>query len=227
MSTTEPNPGSATSRYLVLGALLLSGLLAGWAIIRAVNTDMYATPRMWTIGLTGFALVVTVCALILWSTLADPRRALTIWHGIAASFLGVGAGTLLGNLGEDNSKALWFGVGMIVAAALLLLLGLSGGSKARRKVNLVGDLKSTGVRTTAVVLNRGYLEFGESTQVNTPVTFEFSDEQGHKHRVEKRLLILPADPIEEGQETELWYDPADPEDWDRIVVQLQQEHPAP
>src|SRR3546814_9105658 len=71
------------------------------------------------------------------------------------------------------------------------------------------------------VCSSDLLEFGESTQINTPVTFEFSDEQGHKHRVEKRLLILPADPIEEGQETELWYDPAEPEDWDRIIVQLQ------
>ncbi|KRF19313.1 hypothetical protein ASG90_20745 [Nocardioides sp. Soil797] len=86
------------------------------------------------------------------------------------------------------------------------------------------ELIASGTHTMATVVDRGYGAFGESTMVNTRVWFEFTDAAGETHRIDKRLQITAADPIENGQQTQLWYDPGAPDDKDRMVVQLHREH---
>lgn len=86
------------------------------------------------------------------------------------------------------------------------------------------ELIASGTHTIATVVDRGYGAFGDSTMVNTRVWFEFTDGSGVTHRIDKRLQITENDPIENGQQTQLWYDPSAPGDKDRIVVQLHREH---
>lgn len=230
VNSVESIVGEKSGTLIGTGAvLLLSGLAAGWSITLCLQTDVLADgANMGPLALVAISLIVAVSALIVWSAEADPRRALTVWHGLAGVLAGVGIGVLVANLGNSGSgRTTAIGFGVLVAAALLLLLSLSLGGKARRKATLVDDVIRTGVKVTAFVAHKGYDGFGESSQVNTPVRFEFTDAEGVERQVEKRLMILSHDPIEKGQETDLWYDPADPDDVDRIVVQLQLDHPAP
>ncbi|QIX28356.1 hypothetical protein ncot_18485 [Nocardioides sp. JQ2195] len=107
---------------------------------------------------------------------------------------------------------------LFVVAGLALVVTKPGGPS--REEQLIAD----GTHTMATVVDRGYGAFGESTMVNTRVWFEFTDASGATHRIDKRLQITQQDPIENGQRTQLWYDPAAPDDKDRIVVQLHREH---
>lgn len=230
MNSDESTVGEKSRTLIGTGAvLLLSGLAAGWSITLCLQTDVLADgANMGPLALVAISLIVAVCAMIAWSGAADPRRALTLWHGLAGVSAGAGSGVLIANLGSSGTgRAMVIGFGVLAAAVLLLLLGLALGAEARRKATLVDDVIRTGVKVTAFVAHKGYEGFGESSQVNTPVRFEFTDAEGVERQVEKRMMILSSDPIEKGQETDLWYDPANPDDVDRIVVQLQLDHPAP
>lgn len=163
-------------------------------------------PVAWVLLLIGAALVVVGIWGIThdWNVTQDwggPDEMSTNAGPVQLSLVGLALGFLL-----------------LVGAALALLVHKP--SRTTREDQLIAN----GTHTIAVVTDRGYGAFGESTMVNTRVWFEFTDAAGKAHRVEKRLQISEDDPIENGQETQLWYDPAAPDDKERIVVQLHREH---
>ena len=78
----------------------------------------------------------------------------------------------------------------------------------------------SGTRTTATVTDKGYDIFRESARILTSVTFTFTDLNGVQRWVQRPMLITASDPVVEGQETDLWYDPSAPGNDKRIVVKL-------
>jgi hypothetical protein len=93
-------------------------------------------------------------------------------------------------------------------------LGLMYGNAAA----LLGG--GVGVLAAATVSDKGYTVFHESDRILTTVTFTFTDLQGVQRWVQRTMTVSAADPIENGQETRLWYDAANPGNDRAIVVEL-------
>ncbi|WP_067439821.1 hypothetical protein [Nocardioides jensenii] len=220
---THPTRGLPT--VLNLAVLLVSGVMVGWGLATVLSSEQVSASAA-DVGLRLAALgfVVGVAALTAWSRIADPRSGLTVWHAAATLLAGGALGVLLCGLALEVDHSGWVALVLLAAAALVWFLASVSGRKHRAKANRERDLITSGTHTMAVVVDRGYAAIGERNMVNTFVWFEFTDTAGTTHRVRKRLLIREGDPIENGQETQLWYDASAPDDVDRMVIQLHREH---
>lgn len=233
MSTIDPSLARvqrqgrrpSLARVVFLLVLLFAGdfgLGAGWGGFGLFDGEG-EPPWFSIVGAVG-GLMATILASIGWSWTIIKRADVGIGYGMAAWFVGGGIGLLTVVL-QNGSPALGLliGAGLLVLGVVFLVLGIAaaaarGRQKARDKQTL-----SSGAVTTATVSNKGYDFFRESPRILTTVTFTFVDLQGTRRWVEKTMLVEQGDPVVDGQETRLWFDPSNPGDVRGIVVELAQQ----
>jgi hypothetical protein len=213
-------------RLVILLILLLAGgalLGAGWGSFGRLN-DSGEPPVAAIIGING-GLLITIVAFIGWSFAVSKRSDIGFAYGFAAVLFGGGCGLLVAAQGGTDDVAAWVAWGLVVFGALFLVLGFSAATARRRQVARDERTTHDGTLATATVTDKGYDFFRESPRIFTTITVTFTDLQGVQRWVQKPALIEQSDPIVDGQETRLWYDPQNPGDTRRIVVELAQERP--
>ena len=161
---------------------------------------------------------VQTCALPIFLRRAD----IGVGYGAAAALVGAGSGVLLA---AASGVPLVIGVALLALGLLLLLLGVRAASGRRAQEARDQQTMRAGTVTTATVTDKGYDFFRESARILTTVTFRFVDLQGTERWVQRMMIIQQANPVVEGQETQLWYDARNPGDEKGIVVELARQFP--
>ena len=207
----------STLRVIVLLALLGVGGLAlgyGWTTFGA---DEQADPPPLALAGIVAGLPITILASIGWLSTVMRRADIGLGYALAASLIGGGGGVLAA--GTSVVASVIGGV-LLGAGLLFLVLGLSAARARRQQEVRDQETMRTGTLTTATVSDKGYDFFRESARILATVTFTFTDLQGAQRWVQIPMVIQQASPIADGQETRLWYDPLNPGDTTRIVIEL-------
>ncbi|QKT13630.1 DUF3592 domain-containing protein [Rhodococcus sp. W8901] len=202
-----------------------AGMGYGWPRMfgGGMEPESFDPPALAFVGALA-GLPLAIAGFILWASIALKARHLGLLYGIAAWWTGAGIGVITaGRQIGDSPIVTGIGYGCLVIAAICLIGGLNAarGRRARR----AGDhqTKRTGTVTTAIVSDKGYSVFRESDRIFTAVTFSFTDSGNTQRWVQRRMVVHAATPVVDGQQTRLWYDPADPGNDKKIVVELADE----
>ncbi|WP_223691327.1 hypothetical protein [Leifsonia poae] len=218
----------STLRVLVtLGLILVGGFLTGYGWGGAgASIDVPDGPGVATIVAIPLGMLLLVISSIAWVAIVMKRSDIGVMYGHAAGLLGIGAGVFIVPRNAENASVLElvaliaFGLGLIC-----LILGVAAAATRRlREATAVATMR-TGQATTATVTDKGYTRFRESDRILTTVTFGFTDLQGVQRWVQRMMTIHISAPVENGQQTRLWYDAGAPGDDKRIVVELARESP--
>lgn len=213
---------------VVLALLLVGGFLTGygwggfgWMV--DVDTEEVVVPILVAIPL---GMVLTIISSIVWTLVVVKRGDVGIMYGNAAVLLGGGLGVLAVAAGLGTPLVL-----VVVATALLVLaagalaLGAAAAASRRRGAEREDAAVREGSVTTATVSDKGYTVFHESDRILTTVTFTFTDPAGVQRWVQRPMVVRSSDPVVDGQSTRLWFDPRDPGNDKRIVVELARANP--
>lgn len=232
MSTVDPTIARrereqrrpSNARVGVLLALLLLGGFAagyGWGGFDAMMSSGPDEPSVLVLVAIPVGMIVTIVSLIAWMAVVLKRADLGLMYGNAAALLGAGAGVIVvATAGGGASYVLAIGFGLLGLAMACLVLGVVAAASRRRRAAAEEEAMRTGTQVTAVVTDKGYTVFHESDRILTTVTFSFTDLQGVQRWVQRTMVIEAGDPVQNGQETRLWFDAADPGDDKAIVVEL-------
>jgi hypothetical protein len=216
-------PGNV--RVVVLLLLILIGGFAagyGWGGVGGFSEDV--DPEVLTVVAIPVGMALTIVCSILWTATVMRRADLGVSAGWTAALAGGGLGVMLASstLPEGSGAdgvLLVIGVALLALALAAFVLGLVAAAARRRAADTQQEMMRTGMLTTATVSEQGWTIFSESTRIFTTVTFTFVDTAGVRRWVQKPMVIRAEEPLTNGQETRLWYDPANPGDEKRIVVE--------
>lgn len=215
-------------RVVVTLILLLVGGLAagyGWGGFGTMMATQPEEPPVLILVAIPLGMMLAIGASIAWAALVMKRGDLGIMYGNAAVLLGAGAGVILVSAESGPAFVTTIGYGLIALAVVCLVLGIAAAGARARRENADEAAMRTGTQVTAVVTDKGYTMFRESDRIFTTVTFGFTDLQGTQRWVQRPMLITAADPIQDGQQTRLWFDPANPGNDRAIVVELAHRSP--
>jgi hypothetical protein len=215
---------------VALALLVVGGALQGygWTALFAPTVllpEAPAEPNVASIVSVVLGLPMTIAATGWWMTLVMRRRELGAFSGFAAFWLGAAGGLWVS--AEHTGLGILRTVA-ICAVAFAVLLAVVGALAARSRDRArarTQEVIRVGRQTTATVSDKGYIAFDESSAILTVVTFTFTDLQGVQRWVQRPVRIAATDPVVDGQETSLWFDPQNPGDDARIAVQLAVESP--
>jgi hypothetical protein len=220
----------STTLVIVVLALHVVGGLGngyGWSTFATFTDEGTTEPD--ALGIVGITvgMPLAIIASIVWTSIVIKRSDVGLGYGFSAFWFGGGLGILYAASRFPQVEVLLRNIGFaaLAIAVAFLLLGLRAAVARRAAAALAAEIMRTGTRTTATVTDKGYLVFGESTRILTTVTFTFTDMQGVQRWVQRPMLVTAADPIVEGRESDLWYDPTAPGDDRRIVVKLALDSP--
>ncbi|MFB2598232.1 hypothetical protein ACEXQE_10600 [Herbiconiux sp. P17] len=232
MSTIDPaiaarersakRPGTVRVAVLLL-LLLIGGFGAGfgWGAVGGFSEDV--DPPVLVVVAIPVGMALTIVCSILWSATVMRRSDVGLSAGWTAALIGGGAGVLLASTTTGSSGAdvvlVGVGIGLLVLGLASFVLGLAAAATRRRAADTHEEILRTGMLTTATVSDQGWVIFRESTRILTTVTFTFVDTSGVRRWVQKAMVIRAEDPLTNGQQSRLWYDPANPGDEKRIVVE--------
>lgn len=199
----------------------------GWSTFAAFTDEVNAEPD--TLGIIGITVGMPAAILssILWIGVVLKRRDVGLGYGFSAFWLGAGLGILLAAERFPQAGEVLRVVGTVglILAALLLFVGVRAARARRAASEAAAEMMRTGTRAIATVSDKGYDIFRESARILTTVTFTFTDLQGVQRWVQRPMLVTASDPVVEGRESDLWYDPSAPGDDKRIVVKLAMDSP--
>jgi len=213
---------------VVLALLLVGGFLAGygwggfgWMV--DVDTEQVNVPILVAIPV---GMMLTIVATIAWTVIVALRGDVGIMYGNAAALFGGGLGvlTVATTLGMPPVLPIVAAV-LLTLAAGALVLGAAAAARRRRAAQREDAAVREGSVTTATVTDKGYTAFRESDRILTTVTFTFTDPSGVQRWVQRTMLVRSSDPVVDGQLTRIWFDPRDPSDDGRIVVELARDNP--
>ena len=232
MSTLDPTRArkfnesrrpSAARVAVVLVMLVLGGFLAGYgwgSIGRLMDENLVAPDASIFIAIPA-GMILTIVSSIAWTGIVFKRSDLGLMYGNAAALFGGGAGALLAASGySDGAVVAGIGLALLALGAVCGVLGAAAAAARRRRSRAEEETMRTGTLATATVSDKGYTRFRESDRILTTVTFTFTDLQGIQRWVQRMMTINAADPVENGQETRLWYDATEPGNDKGIVVEL-------
>jgi hypothetical protein len=216
-------------RVVVLLVLQFAGgALAGfgWGSFGAMSEEM-EPPWQMVIAIPVGTLLLILSS-IAWAGTVMRRTDIGLAYGTAAALVGGGGGVLVASTAVPRPGAtivLWVGIALIALGAAFLMLGLAAAASRARIARRQREIVRTGQLATATVSDKGYLVFGESTRILTTVTFTFRDLSGTQRWVQRAMVIRAEAPLENGDETRLWYDGSNPGDADSIVVEAAMNSP--
>lgn len=213
---------------IALGALLVGGFLTGygWGGFGEMVDPETAEVQVLAVIAIPLGMMLTIIASIAWTALLVRRSDIGLMYGNAAALLGGGAGVLtVATTLDAPIVPVIIGVVLLALAAAALVAGLAAARARRRDADREVRAMREGSVTTATVSDKGYTVFHESDRIFTTVTFTFTDPSGVQRWVQRAMVVRASDPVENGQETRLWFDPRDPGDDSRIVVELAHANP--
>jgi hypothetical protein len=213
---------------VVLALLVIGGVLAGygWGSIGRLMDEELVEPDASIFIAIPVGMFLTVVSSIAWMSIVLKRSDLGLMYGNAAALLGGGVGVLVAAARyEDGAIVTVIGLAVLALAAVCLVLGGLAAASRRRRARSEDETIRTGTVVAATVSDKGYTVFQESDRILTTVTFTFTDRQGVQRWVQRTMTVNAADPVENGQETRLWYDPAKPGNDRAIVVELAHKSP--
>ena len=238
MSTVDPSIARKARQARVPSTRLVAILLVlhvvgglgngyGWSSFSTFADDATVEPD--NLGLIGIVvgMPLAIITSMLWTSVVLKRRDVGLGYGFSAFWFGAGTGILIASERFPQAAELLrvLGVIALVICALLLALGVRAARSRRAAAEIATVMMRSGTRATATVTDKGYDIFRESARILTSVTFTFTDLNGVKRWVQRPMLITASDPVVDGQETDLWYDPSAPDNDKRIVVKLAVESP--
>ncbi|SDX34708.1 hypothetical protein SAMN04487912_110197 [Arthrobacter sp. cf158] len=234
MSTVDPialkrlrankRPGPI-SIVVSLAFQFLGGLAAGYGWPHVEAFEDIEPPLLPLVAVIS-SIPILVLSSIAWTAVAMKHNKLGLPLGGTLAWLGAALGVAAAAVGLGYPTALiWVGAGCLAISLLLAVLGVWAAHKRRTIAHLEATVMSTGTMTSARVSDKGYLSFSDSAKILTTVTFTFHDAGGVQRWVQRPLLITAAEPVVDGQETTLWYDPLDPGNDQKIVVKLAKDMP--
>lgn len=199
----------------------------GWSTFAILTDEANVEPDTLGIVAITVGMPLAIAASILWMMVVLKRNDVGLGYGFSAFWWGAGLGILLAasRFAQVAELLRVIGVAALVVAAAFLLIGLRAARARRVAAALAAEMMRTGTRTTATVSDKGYEVFGDSSRILTTVTFTFTDLQRVQRWVQRPMLVTAADPVVEGRETDLWFDPSDPGNDKRIVVKLALDSP--
>lgn len=215
-------------RVVVTLILLLAGGLAagyGWGGFGTMMATVPEEPPVLVLVAIPVGMMLAIGASIAWAALVLKRSDLGIMYGNAAVLLGAGIGVIAISAESGPVFVTTIGYGLIALAVVCLILGIAAAGARARRENADDAAMRTGTQVTALVTDKGYTMFRESDRIFTTVTFAFTDLQGTQRWVQRPMLVTAADPIHDGQQTPLWFDPANPGNDKAIVVELAHRSP--
>ncbi|WP_431277812.1 hypothetical protein [Leifsonia poae] len=237
MSTVDPSIArrlresrrpSTVRVVVVLLLLFVGGLLAGYgwgSFGRMIDAEL-DVPDVSILIAIPVGMLLLIGSSIAWGAIVIKRSDIGIMYGNAASLAGGGVGALIASGSyPDPAVVAIIGVALLVLAVICLALGGWAAATRRRRARADEETMRTGTLATATVSDKGYTVFHESNRILTTVTFTFTDRQGVQRWVQRMMTINAADPIENGQETRLWFDAANPGNDRAIVVELAHRSP--
>ena len=210
---------------LALAFQFVAGLAAGfgWPHVEAFEAE---EPPVLAMVAVISSIPLIVLSSIAWTAIVMKHSKLGLTLGGSLMWLGAAIGVAVAAVEFDYPAILtWIGLGCLAVCLLLGILGAMAAQKRRAVAAREARVMSTGIMTSARVSDKGYLAFRESAKILTTVTFTFHDSSGIQRWVQRPLLINAAEPVVDGQETTLWYDPSDPGNDKKIVVKLAQDMP--
>ncbi|CAM2855300.1 DUF3592 domain-containing protein [Prescottella defluvii] len=232
MSTVDPVvarrerlSGPPVMRRISLALILLvvggSAMGFGWPrmFCGGMASEAFDPPALAFVGALG-GLPVSVSGFLLWTSVMLEARHLGFFYGVGSWWLGVGEGAIVaGRQLGDSPIVTGIGYGSLVSGAICLIVGLTaarGGQVCRAR----GDEPArTGTVTSAVVHDKGYSVFRGNDRIFTAVTFSFTDSRNTQRWVQRGMVVHAATPVVDGQQARLWYDPADPGNDEKIVIE--------
>lgn len=236
MVHSEPPPFTFTPRsrrrtgLVVAGVLMVAGSAwAGYGLgLTIIDANGDAPPAYVAQGTAAAGtlggLLVAVIGAVGWLFMMDRfPRALSGWHAVGLMLLCSAPGLFVAT--RELGAGDWYDVAAAGLAAVGLLMVLGGSLLAtRRRLRWLDELRliAEGTPVPATVVESGIdpYDFEEASNLITTATFRFTGTDGTSYLVRQRVTIPAAAPIEEGQRTTLWYDPANPLDERRIVVAM-------
>ncbi|WP_159708535.1 hypothetical protein [Arthrobacter sp. 18067] len=234
MSTVDPialrklraneRPGPV-SVVLALAFQFIGGFAAGYGWPHLALFDGVEPPALALIAIIS-SIPVLVLSSIAWTAVAMKHSKLGLALGGTLAWLGASLGVAAVAVQPGMTPMLtWVGAGCLAISLFLGILGIIGARTRRAIAHREATVMSTGTMTSARVTDKGYLSFSDSAKILTTVTFTFHDSMGTQRWVQRPLLITAAEPVLDGQETTLWYDPLDPGNDKKIVVKLAKDMP--
>lgn len=231
MSTVDPSIARreraerrpSNIRVVVVLLLLLAGGLAagyGWGGFGAMMQAEPDEPPVLVLVAIPVGMLLAITASIAWGAIVLKRSDLGIMYGNATVLAGAGIGVIVVAAGSGPAFVTLIGYGLLALAVVCLVLGITAAGDRRRRADAEERAMRSGTQVTAVVSDKGYTVFHESNRILTTVTFAFTDLQGVQRWVQRQMLITAEDPIQNGQQTRLWFDAANPGDDKAIVVEL-------
>lgn len=138
-------------------------------------------------------------------------------------YLGVGtavAGATLLVAGSTDLERLIGSVLIAVAGVLVLLILTGFATRARRRRSAVAQ-RDRNIQTAGIVVDNGLSDFPvtPNTKLAT-ITVEFVDNTGVQRWLTPKAYQVPAKPIDVGDVVNVSFDPAEPGDISRIVVEF-------
>ncbi len=209
--------------------LLFVGGLAigfGWGtmLIFGEGDFAYDPPALVLAALIA-SIPLSVIGTIVWMAAVLKRRELGMFYGFGASWFGTGLGLLAANAEFEAEILFTFGCVALGIAVFFVAAGFFAAQLRRAGRERAEVIMRTGTRVTGTVSDKGYTAFTESDRILTTVTFTFTDLQGVQRWVQRSMLIHVGAPVVEGQETDVWFDAANPGNDRGIVVRLAHESP--
>ena len=233
MSTIDPDAVKkvrderpTTAAQLVLPGILLlffAGMLA-WSITRLAQepTRNEDDPGAMTLVWLALSALMTLTALGQWMRRAIRNPRLPGWiTALGIALLGGAAGHSVvpeppALFGLPVVDALTLALG--AAGLVLLFLGAGARSARTRRIDAEEEIVRTTAPVTGSVTNQGYTHFGDADKILTAVTYSFRDGAGVQRWVKRPATIYVRDPLATGEEVDVWFDPMDPANEQKIVI---------
>lgn len=183
--------------------------------LQAQFSDLENALRGWgapLVGIVGFIVLVIGGPVVM-----RVKGAMSM--SIAALALGAALGLHWGSGAESLRQASGDVRKLVGVAAVAILVGLLGLARQARRARLVRTL----IPHQAVIHRQGYTEATWEGYSGTTATvvLKFIDAEGRERFVQRRLTQYRADPLPEGTEIAMYWNPAEPENTSQMVFERQ------
>ena len=220
--TKRPGPIKVV---LGLAFQFIGGLAAGFGWPQLAYLDG-PEPAVLAVAAIISSIPIIILSTMAWTAIVIKHSRLGLTLGGVAGWLGAATGVAVAavELGSPPELA-WAGAGCLAVSVALTALAIASAQKRRALAEREAKMMAFGTMTTATVSDKGYLVLSGSTKIFTTVTFTFRDGSGIQRWVQRPMLFSSSEPVVEGQEASLWYDPLDPGNEKKIVVNLAKDSP--